>query len=69
MGERRGAHRVLVGRHEGSRPPGRPMRRWKDNIKINLQEVGRGAIDWIDLTKGRDRWRAFVNAVMNLRVP
>jgi hypothetical protein len=68
MGEKRGAYRILVGRPEGRRPLGRPRRRWEDNIKMNLQEVG-WAMDWIDLVQDRDRWRALVNAVMNHRVP
>jgi hypothetical protein len=55
MGERRGKYRVLVGRPEGKRPLGRPKRRWKDNVKIDLQKVGRGGMDWIDLSSNRDR--------------
>jgi len=69
MGERRGLYRVLVGKPEGKRPFGRSRRRWKDNIKMDLQEVGCGGMDWIDEAQDRDRWRAVVNAVMNLRVP
>jgi hypothetical protein len=69
MGEKSGAYRVLVGRPEGRRPLGRPRRRWEDNIKMNLQEVGWVGRNWIELAQGRDRWRAFVNAVMNLGVP
>jgi hypothetical protein len=69
MGERRGAYRVLVGKSDGKRPLGRPRRRWEDNIKIDLQEVGGGGKDWIDLAQDRDRWWAFVNAVINLWVP
>ena len=69
MGERRGVYRVLVGKPEGKRPLGRLRRRWEDNIKIDLQEVGGGGMDWIELAQYRDRWRALVNAVMNLRVP
>jgi len=69
MGERRGVYRVLVGKPEGKRPLGRPRRRWEDNIKMGLQEVGCGGVDWIELAQDRDRWRALVNAVMNLRVP
>ena len=68
MGERRGVHRVLVGKPEGKRPLGRPRRRWEDNIKIDLQEVGGGG-DWMKLAEDRDRWRALVNRVMELWVP
>jgi len=69
MGERRGVYRVLVGKPEGQRPLGRPRHRWEDNIKINLQEVRCGGMDWIKLAQDRHRWRALVNAVINLRVP
>jgi hypothetical protein len=69
MGERRGAYRVLVGKPEGRKPLGRPSRRWEDNIKMDLREVGCGGADWIDLAYDRDRWRALVYTVMNLRVP
>jgi hypothetical protein len=69
MGEGRGAYRIVVERPEGRRPLGRPRRRWKDNIKMDLQEVGWGCMDWIDMAQDRDRWRALVIAVMNLRVP
>jgi hypothetical protein len=69
MGERRGAWRGLVGQLEGNKPFGRPMHRWDDNIKIDFQELEWGRMDWIDLDQDRDRWRALVNAVMNLRVP
>ena len=67
-GEGRSLYRVWVRKPEGKRPLGRPMRRWEDNIKMYLQEVGCGGMDWIDLAQDRDRWRAFVNSVMNLRI-
>ena len=69
MGEERGVYRVLVGKSEGKIPLGRPRRRWVDNIRMDLQEVGCGYMDWIGLAQDRDRWRTFVSAVMNLRVP
>ena len=69
MGERRGVYRVLVGKPEGKRPLGRPRRRWEDNIKMNLQEVGFRSVDWTELAQDRDSRWALVNAVMNLRVP
>jgi len=69
IGEREGVYRVLVGNPEEKRPLGRPRRRWEDNIKMDLQEVGCGSIYWIELAQDRDRWRALVNAAMNLRVP
>jgi hypothetical protein len=68
MGERRDVYGVLVGKREGKRPLGRPWRRWEDNIKMDLQEVGGSGGDWIDLAQDREMWRALVNAVMNLRV-
>jgi hypothetical protein len=68
-GERRVVYRVLVGKPEGKRPLGRPRHRWEDNIKMDLQEVGCGVKEWIKLAQDRDRWRALVNAVMNLLVP
>ena len=69
MGVERGVYRVLVGKPEGKRPLGRCRRRWVDNIRTVLQEVGCGYMDWIGLAQDRDRWRTLVNAVMNLRVP
>jgi hypothetical protein len=69
MGERRSVYRVLVGKPEGKRPLGRLRRRWEDNIHMDLQEVGCRGMDWIELAQDRDRWRALVNAVMNLWVP
>ena len=69
MGERRGVYRVWVGKPEGKRPLGRPRHRWADNIKMDMQEMGYGGMDWIELAQDRDRSRALVNAVMNLRVP
>jgi hypothetical protein len=65
----RGVYMILVGKPEGKRPLGRPRLRWKDNIKMDLQEVGCGGMDWMGLAQDRDRWWALVNAVMNLRVP
>jgi len=67
MGERRGVYRVLVGKPEGKRPLGSPRSRWEGNIKMDLQEVGWGGMDWIELAQDRDRYRALVNAIMNLR--
>jgi len=69
MGEGSGVYRVLVGRPGGRRPLGRPRRRWEDNIRMDLREVGYGCVDWMELAQDRDRWRALVSAVMNLRVP
>jgi len=69
VGKGRGMYRVMVGKPEGKRPLGRPRHRWEDNIKMDLQKVGCGGMDWIELTQDRDRWRVLVNAVMNLRVP
>ena len=69
MGEGRSVYRVLVGKPEGRRPLGRPRLRWEDNITMDLWEVGCGCVDWMELAQDRDRWRALVSAVMNLRVP
>jgi hypothetical protein len=67
MGEKRGSYRILVGRPQGRRPLWRPRRRWEDNIQMDLQAVGWG-MDWFELAQDGDRWRALVNAVMNLRL-
>ena len=69
IGEKRGVYTILMGKPEGKRPLGRPRRRWEDNIKMHLQEVGWGDMDWIDLAEDGDRWRAVVKAVMNIRIP
>ena len=69
MAEGRGMHRVLVGKPEGNSPLGRPRRRWEDNVKLDLQEVGGNCGDWMELAQDRDRWRALVGTVRNLRVP
>jgi hypothetical protein len=69
MVEERGVHRVLVGKPEGKRPLGRPRHRWEDTIKMDSQEVRGGRGDWMELAQDRDRWRALVNTVKNLRVP
>ena len=69
MGEGRGVHKVLVGKPEGKRPLGRPRHRWEDNIKMYLQEVGRGYGDWMEFAQDRDSWRALVSTLMNFRVP
>ena len=68
MGQGRGVHRVLVGKPEGKRPLGRPRRRWEDTIKMDLQEVGGGCGDWMELAQDKDKWRALVSTVINLRV-
>jgi hypothetical protein len=68
-GEVKGAYNILVVKPEGRRALGRPRRRWEDKIKMDLREIGFGDADWIHLTKDRDRWRALVNMVMNLRIP
>jgi hypothetical protein len=69
MGEDRGVHRVLVGKPEGKMSLGKPRRRWKDNIKMDLQEVGGGRVDWMELAQDRDSWRALVGTVRDFRVP
>jgi hypothetical protein len=69
MGEWRGVHRVLVGKSEGKRPLGRPRHRWEDNIKMDLQEVGGGRGDWMELVQDRDGWQALVSMVKNFQVP
>ena len=69
MRERRGVYRIWVGKPDGKRALVRPKRRWEDNIKMDFQEVGCGSMDWIELVQDRDRWRALMNGVMNLRVP
>jgi hypothetical protein len=69
MGEKRNAYRLLVGKPEGKRPLVRPRRRWVDNTRMDLGEVGWGDVNWIDLAQDRNRWRALVNSVLNLRVP
>jgi hypothetical protein len=69
MGEKRNAYRLLVGMPEGKSPLGRPRRRWVDNIRMDLREVGWGDADWIGLAQDKNRWRALVNSVLNLRVP
>jgi hypothetical protein len=68
-GEKRNAYRILVGKPEGKSPLERPRRRWLDNIKMDLREIGWDGIDWIDLAQDRNQWRALVNTVMNLRDP
>jgi hypothetical protein len=67
--EKRNAYRILVGQPEGKRPRGRPRRRWVDNIKIDLREIGWDGMDWINVAQDRDQWSALVNTVMNLQVP
>jgi hypothetical protein len=69
LGEKRIAYRISVGTPEGKRPLRRPRRRWEDNIRMDLREIGWGGMDWIYLAQDRDQWRALVNTVMNLRVP
>jgi len=69
MGEMRNSYRISVGRHEGKKPLGRPRHRWKDNIRMDLKEIGWEGVDWMHLVQDRDQWRALVNTIMNLRVP
>jgi hypothetical protein len=69
MGEKRNAYRTLVGKPEGKRPLGRPRRRWVDNIKMDLREMGWDGVDWMDMARDRKEWRTLVNTVLNLRVP
>jgi hypothetical protein len=69
MVEKRNAYRTLVGKPEGKRPLGIPKRRWEDNIKMDLREIGWGGMDWIHLAQNRDQWKALVNMIMNLQVP
>jgi hypothetical protein len=69
MGMKRNAYRILVGKPEGKRPLGRQRRRWEDNIKMDLREIGWGGVDWIDLAQDKDEWRALVSIEMHLRVP
>jgi hypothetical protein len=69
MGEKRNAYRILLGNPEEKRPMGRPRRRWVNNIKMYLREIGWNGMDWIDLAQDRDQWRALMNAIMNFRVP
>jgi hypothetical protein len=66
MGEERNVYRVLMGKSEGNRPLGRPRRRWKDGIRMDVREIGWGSVDWMQLAQGKDRWRALVNTAMNL---
>jgi hypothetical protein len=69
MREKRNVYRLLVGKPEGKRPLGRPRRRWMNNIKMDILEIGLSVVDWIGLSRDRNRWRALVNSVMKLRVP
>jgi hypothetical protein len=69
IGENRNAYRILMGKPEEKRPLGRPRRRWVNNVKLHLREIGWDGMDWIDLAQDRDKWRALVNTVMSLRIP
>jgi hypothetical protein len=69
MGEKRNAYRILVGKPEGKRPQGRPRRRWVDNIKMDLTEIGWDSVEWIDMAEDREQWTTLVNTVLNFRVP
>jgi hypothetical protein len=69
MGEKRNPYRILVGKPDGKRPPGRRRRRWEDNIKIDVREIGRDAMDWVYLVQDGDHWRAVVTTITNLRFP
>jgi hypothetical protein len=69
MGEKRNAYRILVGKSERKRPLGKSKRRWKDNVRMDLREIGWGGVDWIDLAQDKNQWKALVNTVINLRVP
>jgi hypothetical protein len=69
MGEEKNAYRILVRKPKGKRPIGRPRRKWEDNIRMDLREIGWGGINWVHLAQDRDQWRALVNTVMKLRVP
>jgi hypothetical protein len=69
MGEKRSAYRILAGKPEGEKPLGRPTRRWVDNIKMDLSEIGWDRVDWMDMAQDRDHWSALVNSILNLRVP
>jgi hypothetical protein len=69
MGEKRNAYRILVVKPEGKRPLGRPIRRWVDNIKMDIREIGRDCMDWVDLAQDGDQWRVHVNAIMKFRFP
>jgi hypothetical protein len=69
IGEKKNAYRIFVGKPKGKRPVGKPRRRWVDNIKMDLREIGWDRVDWINMAQDRDQWKALVNTVLNLRVP